>query len=110
MPERLEPNKNVKEPSSDNEDKMEDSPVMGLLTVNEIIRSDAKTMKGDGDKADIAESAIVKAITKRASYFRANAEYVILFLMMHECAVTKYDILILSFDDLFMFLYNLNKL
>ncbi|XP_031373904.1 ABC transporter F family member 4 isoform X1 [Punica granatum] len=74
-PERLESKKDIKEPSSESEDKMEDSPVMGLLTAREVTKSN-KEMKGNGSKAEITESTILKAIRKRASYFKANAEKV----------------------------------
>lgn len=81
MPERAGSKKDVKEPSSENEDQV-DSPVTGLLTANEITKSDVKEMKSNGNKADVTESTIMKAIRKRASYFRANAEYAILFLIL----------------------------
>ena len=72
----------VKKPASDNEDKMEDSPVMGLLTSHKSLQPEAKGAQGNGNKGDITEGVIKKAIKKRASYFRANSEYTTLFLVV----------------------------
>ncbi|KAK4756221.1 hypothetical protein SAY87_006348 [Trapa incisa] len=74
LPELLESKKDVRGSSSENSDKL-DSPVRGNLTSNKIT-SDAKDMKDNGAKADITKSTLMKALQKRSSYFRSNAENV----------------------------------
>ncbi|KAI6689398.1 hypothetical protein NL676_026226 [Syzygium grande] len=66
----------VKKSNSGSEEKMEDSPVMGLLTAKKALHSAAEKTQGNGSKANITESTINKAIKKRAAYFRANSEKV----------------------------------
>ncbi|KAL3737350.1 hypothetical protein ACJRO7_026165 [Eucalyptus globulus] len=66
----------VKKSNSGSEEKLEDSPVMGLLTAKKALHSEAEKAQGNGSKASITESMINKAIKKRAAYFRANSEKV----------------------------------
>lgn len=67
----------VKVPSSEDEEKMEDSPVMGLLTGNKKTKVQTKETQGVGKKVP-TESTIKEAIKKRASYLKANSQYVII--------------------------------
>lgn len=63
--------KEVKEPFAEDEEKLEDSPVMGLLTAKtESIKTEREETK------EISQSEITKAIRKRASYVLANSEEV----------------------------------
>lgn len=80
----------VKKSNSGSEEKMEDSPVMGLLTAKKALRSEAEKTQGNGSKADITESMINKAIKKRAAYFRANSEYVYLYLLFLASCISAY--------------------
>ncbi|KAF8024971.1 hypothetical protein BT93_F1965 [Corymbia citriodora subsp. variegata] len=66
----------VKKSNSGSEEKMEDSPVMGLLTAKKALHSEAEKTQGNGSKASITEGMINKAMKKRAAYFRANSEKV----------------------------------
>ncbi|XP_048130022.1 glutamic acid-rich protein-like [Rhodamnia argentea] len=66
----------VKKSNSGSEEKMEDSPVMGLLTAKKALHSQDEKTQDNGRKADITERMINKAIKKRAAYFRANSEKV----------------------------------
>lgn len=75
MAEAVEPKKETVESVSENEDKMEDSPVMGLLTAQKVTKADTKGTERNENRAEITEGIILKAIKKRATYFRANAEY-----------------------------------
>lgn len=68
----------VKVPNSEDEEKMEDSPVMGLLTGNKKTKVQTKETQGVGKKEVPTESTIKEAIKKRASYLEANSEYVII--------------------------------
>ncbi|XP_038884710.1 glutamic acid-rich protein isoform X2 [Benincasa hispida] len=71
--------KGVKEPCSEDEEKMEDSPVMGLLIPRNTKNVESDGIKGikDKDDKDIpSESIIAKAIRKRTSYLKANSEKV----------------------------------
>lgn len=49
--------------------------MMGLMTTQKIIKADTKGTESNGNKGDITESTILKAIKKRAAYFKSNAEY-----------------------------------
>ncbi|CAK7346995.1 unnamed protein product [Dovyalis caffra] len=75
-PERLESKSNIKEPSSEEEEKMEDSPVMGLLTGQKTTKSTIKDTQSNEIKEVPNEGSIKKAMMKRASYVKANSEYV----------------------------------
>lgn len=66
--------KDVLEPNSEDEEKMEDSPVMGLLTGHKPKRK-SEDPQGIENKVP-SESTIKEAIRKRASYFRDNSEKV----------------------------------
>ncbi|KAH7834709.1 hypothetical protein Vadar_018832 [Vaccinium darrowii] len=66
----------VKVPNSEDEEKMEDSPVMGLLTGNKKTKVQTKETQGVGKKEVPTESTIKEAIKKRASYLEANSETV----------------------------------
>uniref|UniRef100_A0A5B7CBB8 Putative glutamic acid-rich protein n=1 Tax=Davidia involucrata TaxID=16924 RepID=A0A5B7CBB8_DAVIN len=61
------------EPSSDDEEKMEDSPVMGLLIGHKKTKLEAKETQGTEKKEVPSEVTIKKAIGKRATYFSANS-------------------------------------
>lgn len=80
----------VKKSNSGSEEKMEDSPVMGLLTAKKVLHSAAEKTQGNGSKANITESTINKAIKKRAAYFRANSEYDYLFLLFLASCISAY--------------------
>ncbi|KAJ0024814.1 hypothetical protein Pint_08200 [Pistacia integerrima] len=73
-PESRQSTKDVKEPCSEDAEKMEDSPVLGLLTGNKTPKSEAEETQGH-DKEPPSESAIKIAIRKRAAYIKANSEY-----------------------------------
>lgn len=69
--------KGVKESCLEDEEKMEDSPVMGLLTGRKKTNVESDGIKGikDKDDKDIpSESSIKKAIRKRIPYLKANSE------------------------------------
>ncbi|KAK6939865.1 Histone chaperone domain CHZ [Dillenia turbinata] len=70
---RLQPEKDVKEPRSEDE-KMEDSPVFGLLTGNKTTKPKVEACQGIEDKGVPDENTIRKALMKRVSYFRANSQ------------------------------------
>lgn len=80
----------VKKSNSGSEEKMEDSPVMGLLTAKKALHSEDEKTQGNGSKADITESMINKAIKKRAAYFRANSEFVFLYLTFLASCISAY--------------------
>ncbi|XP_057974023.1 uncharacterized protein LOC131161964 isoform X1 [Malania oleifera] len=73
-PEGAKLKKVVKEPSSEGEEKMEDSPVMGLLTGQKKTKSETEEAKATKNKVALSESTIKKAILKRASHIRENSE------------------------------------
>ncbi|CAK9169046.1 unnamed protein product [Ilex paraguariensis] len=75
-PEKHQTKKEVNEPRSEDELKMDDSPVMGLLTVNKSTSSVQEEIEGIEKKEVPSESTIKKAIQKRGAYFKANSEYV----------------------------------
>lgn len=77
-PETYQADKDVKEPNTEDEGKMEDSPVMGLLTQRKSTKSGMGETE-DIQKNDIpSESTIKESMRKRTAYFKANSEYVIL--------------------------------
>lgn len=59
----------------DDDEKMEDSPVLGLLKEQNKVKQEAKKEEGNGKKVVPNEALIKKAIRKRSSYLRDNAEY-----------------------------------
>ncbi|KAJ6735802.1 HIRA-INTERACTING PROTEIN 3 [Salix viminalis] len=73
-PEKLESENNIKEPSSEEEEKMEDSPVMGLMTGKKTTKSKTKDAQANEIKEVPSEGNIKKAMMKRASYIKANSE------------------------------------
>ena len=75
-PERLESKNNIKEHSSEEEEKMEDSPVIGLMTGKKTTKSKTKDTQAKEIKEVPSEGSIKKAMMKRASYIKANSEYV----------------------------------
>ncbi|KAB2083101.1 hypothetical protein ES319_A05G242700v1 [Gossypium barbadense] len=68
-PKGRQPKKEIKEPCSEDE-KLEESPVLGLLSDNKTVKNDNKENK------EVSESKIKKAIRNRASYVKANSEKV----------------------------------
>lgn len=79
-PEGHHAKKDVKESFSEDEDKMEDSPVLGLLTGHKTSKSEIDGSKGNSKKKAPSDSTIKSALVKRAPYIIANSEYVTLFL------------------------------
>lgn len=75
--EEHEPKKAAKESFSEDEDKMEDSPVLGLLTGHRTTKSETD---GNMKKKALSESLIKTALKKRESYIAANSEYVTFIL------------------------------
>lgn len=68
--------KEVQQPHSEDGEKMEDSPVMGLLTATtEINKTEHEETK------EISQSEIKKAIRKRASYVVANSDQVTMAIL-----------------------------
>ncbi|OMO62666.1 hypothetical protein CCACVL1_22694 [Corchorus capsularis] len=68
--------KDLKEACSEDEEKLEDSPVLGLLTGSKTTKKE--TTETDKEENKVSESIIKKAIRKRASYIVANSEKVTL--------------------------------
>ncbi|KAG8493896.1 hypothetical protein CXB51_011310 [Gossypium anomalum] len=66
-PKGRQPKKEIKEPCSEDE-KLEESPVLGLLSENKTVKNDNKENK------EVSESKIKKAIRNRASYVKANSD------------------------------------
>lgn len=54
---------------------MEDSPVLGLLKEQKGGKLETKKAEGNRKKTVPSEALIKKAIRKRSSYVKANAEY-----------------------------------
>ncbi|XP_050213229.1 uncharacterized protein LOC126664739 isoform X2 [Mercurialis annua] len=77
-PEGNESANDVKETCSENEEKMEDSPVMGLLTAKKKPKSqNEETPAVDEDNKKVpTEATVKKALWKKASYIKANSEKV----------------------------------
>ncbi|PPD80013.1 hypothetical protein GOBAR_DD23047 [Gossypium barbadense] len=69
-PKEREPKKEVKEPCSEDEEKLDGSPVLGLLAGHKTTKVENKETK------EVSESTIQKAIRKRASYLEANSDKV----------------------------------
>ncbi|XP_010272780.1 PREDICTED: HIRA-interacting protein 3 [Nelumbo nucifera] len=71
-PEELEPKKEVKDHNSEDGDKMEGSPVLGLLTEG---KTPNETEGSEVVESDVpSEEMIKKAVKKRAAHFRENSE------------------------------------
>ncbi|CAL5202970.1 unnamed protein product [Lathyrus oleraceus] len=58
----------------DDDEKMEDSPVLGLLKEQKRVKQESKKEEGNGKKVVPNEALIKKAIRKRSSYLKDNAE------------------------------------
>ena len=67
--------KDAKDLCPEDEEKMEDSPVLGLLKEQKRAKLETKDDKGNGTKVVPSEALIKKAVRKRSSYIKANAEY-----------------------------------
>lgn len=65
----------MKDLCPEDEEKMEDSPVLGLLKEQKKVKPETKDDKGNGTKEVLSEALIKKAVRKRSSYIKANAEY-----------------------------------
>ncbi|CAH8272662.1 unnamed protein product [Arabidopsis lyrata] len=72
--------KDVKEDTTGDDEKTEDSPVMGLLTEENTSQSVAEQTK-DEDSKEVLQSDIKKALRKRASYIKANSEKITMGLL-----------------------------
>ncbi|CAN1235914.1 hypothetical protein LINPERPRIM_LOCUS4648 [Linum perenne] len=72
-PEGDESKPDPKDLNSEEDEKMEDSPVMGLLTGQKKSKTEVNKTK-DNEKKVPTENIIKKAIWKRASYIRENSE------------------------------------
>ncbi|KAF5740313.1 DNA ligase 1-like isoform X2 [Tripterygium wilfordii] len=75
-PEGFKGRKDKKEPFSEEEEKMEDSPVMGLLTGNKTENEKSGESQINDNKEAPNESTIKIALRKRVSYVKANSEKV----------------------------------
>ncbi|XP_021285403.1 DNA ligase 1 isoform X3 [Herrania umbratica] len=74
-PKARQSKKDVKEAFSEDEEKLEDSPVLGLLTGHKTTKTETTETETKENK-DVSESTIKKAIKKRASYVEANSDKV----------------------------------
>ena len=70
--------KDVEDLCPEDDEKMEDSPVLGLLKKQKGVKLETKEKeaKGNGRKIVPSETLIKKAVRKRSLYIKANAEYV----------------------------------
>ncbi|GLT47095.1 hypothetical protein SLA2020_208140 [Shorea laevis] len=75
LPKGRQSKKEVKEPHSEDEQKMEDSPVMGLLSRHKTASTEINKAEHEETK-EVSEGEIKKAIRKRASYVVANSDKV----------------------------------
>ncbi|XP_014502070.1 DNA ligase 1 [Vigna radiata var. radiata] len=66
--------KDEKDVCLEDEEKMEDSPVLGLLKEQKRAKLETRDDKGNGNKVVLSEALIMKAVRKRSSYIKANAE------------------------------------
>ncbi|RDX71877.1 hypothetical protein CR513_48716 [Mucuna pruriens] len=66
--------KDVNNLCPEDEEKIEDSPVLGLLKEQKRAKVETKDDKGNGTKVVLSEALIKKAVRKRSSYIKANAE------------------------------------
>ncbi|KAF3445669.1 hypothetical protein FNV43_RR10845 [Rhamnella rubrinervis] len=91
--EEHEPKKDVKESLSEDEDKMEDSPVLGLLTGHRTTKSETE---GNVKKKPLSESLIKTALKKRESYITANSDKVTMAvlrrLLEEDLELDKFDL------------------
>lgn len=94
-PESCQSKKDLKEPCSEDTEKMEDSPVLGLLTGNKTPKSEAEKFQSH-EKEPPSEIAIKKAIRKRAAYIKANSEYATSLFKMSLIVLLLLDLYIAS--------------
>ncbi|TKY74282.1 transcriptional regulator ATRX-like isoform X1 [Spatholobus suberectus] len=66
--------KDVKDVCLEDEENMEDSPVLGLLKEQKKAKLETKDDKGNGTKVVPSEALIKKAVRKRSLYIKANTE------------------------------------
>lgn len=82
-PEEHNAKKDVKDSSAEDEKKLDDSPIMGVM--------ESKPRLVDAQDAKASESSIKKAIWERAAHIRANAEYVLYYFQVrftfHSCII-----------------------
>ncbi|XVF64593.1 hypothetical protein PTKIN_Ptkin09bG0180900 [Pterospermum kingtungense] len=69
-PKGRQPKKDVKDAGSEDEEKLEDSPVLGLLSGHKSTKTKNKENK------EVSEAIIKRALRKRASYVKANSDKV----------------------------------
>lgn len=69
----------MKETSSVDEEKVEDSPASELLTEHKTAKLKAEGSKSSNNKKAPTEAMIKSALGKRGSYIKANIEYVASF-------------------------------
>ncbi|XWS25159.1 hypothetical protein CRYUN_Cryun27aG0046500 [Craigia yunnanensis] len=74
-PKGRKPKKDVKDAGSEDEEKLEDSPVLGLLSGHKTTKTE-NTKTENKENKEVSESIIKKAIRKRASYVEANSDKV----------------------------------
>ncbi|XAR55579.1 Ubiquitinyl hydrolase 1 [Bertholletia excelsa] len=74
LPGKEQMKNDVKEASSEDEEKTEDSPVMGLLTGHKKSRVQSKETEDAGKKKVPSKSTIKEAIKKRVPYIKANSD------------------------------------
>ncbi|KAJ7959124.1 DNA ligase 1-like isoform X1 [Quillaja saponaria] len=72
-PEGHQSKNDIKGSCTEDEEKMEDSPVLGLLNGTKPVKTETEEAKGNGNNKVPSESTIKKAISKRASYIKANS-------------------------------------
>ncbi|CAN6583874.1 unnamed protein product [Malus baccata var. baccata] len=89
-------NKDAKQTCSEDEEKMEDSPVMGLLTGHKAAKSGTEETKTTNQKKGPTESVIKSALIKRGSYIKANSEKITLVglrrLLEEDLKLQKYTL------------------
>ncbi|OVA10415.1 hypothetical protein BVC80_917g20 [Macleaya cordata] len=78
VPEVLQTRKEVKASISEDEEKTQGSPVLGLLSGDEKNKHETEDTQSVKSEKAPTENTIKNAIKKRASYFRANSEQVTL--------------------------------
>ncbi|KAM0971600.1 hypothetical protein ACFX13_019783 [Malus domestica] len=89
-------NKDAKETCSEDEEKMEDSPVMGLLTGHKVAKTGTEETKTTNQNKAPTESVIKSALRKRGSYIKANSEKITLAglrrLLEEDLKLEKYTL------------------
>ncbi|PON76359.1 Histone chaperone domain CHZ [Trema orientale] len=77
-PEGHESNSDVKESISKDAEKMDDSPVLGLLTGKKTTKLETEESKGVNEKKALTKGTIKTALRKRARYLKDNSEQITL--------------------------------